>query len=75
MPPNSFRGMVAFCSCTESQNPRHKALIFTHIFCVCLVLNEMVLVLVIENSNRSITSTSTVLRTEHEHGNPVNLDF
>ena len=45
------------------------ALVITHIsgFLIVLVLNEMVLVLVIEAPNRSITSTSTVLWTEHEH--------
>ena len=32
-----------------------------------LVLNEMVLVLVIEAADHSITCTSTVLQTEHEH--------
>ena len=34
---------------------------------IVLMLNEVVLVLVIEAPDHSITSTSTALRTEHEH--------
>ena len=39
-------------------------------FLIVLVLNEMVLVLVIEAPDGSITSTSTALRTEHDARNP-----
>ncbi len=42
---------------------------------IVIVLNEMVLVLVIESPTQSITSASTVLRTENEHEKQRIWDF